>query len=170
MSTDQRTVAAPRGRTPGAGAGGTGGAAEAPPAAKSKKKPLVLVLAVVLAAAAAAYFFVLKPGGGEAEHAEPEHEEVVLGEVLAAEPVSLNLADGHYLRLGIALQLTAEVHGEVDTARAVDHAIALFSGRPVAEVSDPAVRDQLKAELAHQLEETYHGDVVDVYLTEYVTQ
>ena len=169
MSTDQRTVAAPRGRTPGAGAGASGGADEAAPAAKGKKK-LVLILAVVLAAAAAAYFFVLKPGGEEAHAAEPAHEEVELGEVLAAEPVSLNLADGHYLRLGIALQLTAEVHGEVDTARAVDHAIALFSGRPVTEVSDPAMREQLKAELAHQLEETYHGDVVDVYLTEYVTQ
>ena len=169
MSTDQRTAAPGRGRSTGVHAAGD--AADAPPpapAGKKKRLVLVLVVALVLAAAAAAYFLVLKPKGGEA--AEPAHEEVVLGEVLTVEPVSLNLADGHYLRLGIALQLTAEVHEEVDTARAVDQAIALFSGRPVAEVSDPAIREQLKGELAHQLAETYHGEVVDVYLTEYVTQ
>ena len=65
---------------------------------------------------------------------------------LTVEPVSLNLADGHYLRLGMALQLTAGRGDEApDTARALDLAIALFSGRTVAEVSDPATRDALDA-------------------------
>ena len=171
MSTTERVIVGGR-RPLGETARGTEAQAPEPePAApKKKKKVLVVVLAVVvlLAAAAGAYLFVLKPGGDPAEPAEPEP--VVLGEVLPVESVSLNLANGRYLRLGLALQLSAEVHGEVDTARALDQAIALFSGRDIAEVTDPAVRDQLVAELAHQLEETYHGEVVDVYLTEYVTQ
>ena len=104
--------------------------------------------------------------GGPTTTAPPEP-----GVMVTIEPLSLNLADGHYLRLGMALQLTEEVGEEApDTARALDLAIALFSGRTVAEVSDPATRDALTAELAHQLEETYEGEVMDVYLTNYVTQ
>jgi flagellar FliL protein len=172
MATEQRTIVG--GRKPlGQAAGRTTPEPEevAAPAKKGKGKLLILVGAlVVLALAAAAYFFLLAPKG-EAS-AEPEHEEVVLGEVLQVDPVSLNLAGGRYLRLGIALQLVegAGAHAPIDSARALDQAIALFSGRDIAAVSDPVVRDQLKAELVHQLEETYHGEVVDVYLTEYVTQ
>lgn len=171
MSTEQRVMSS-AGRVPtqGNGRGGAEAEAAAAPAKKKKGKLVVVVAVVVLALGAAAYFFLLAPGDDHAAEAEAAHEPVELGEVVQAESVSLNLADGHYLRLGIALQLTAEVHGEVNTAQALDHAIALFSGRKIAEVTDPATRDHLKAELVHKLEKTYHGDVVDVYLTEYVTQ
>lgn len=169
MSTEQRTIVA--GRKPlGQAAGRVPAQDEPTPEAPRGRKKLLLVVVgavLVLAVAAAAYLFLVAPSDGEAE---AEHEPVALGEVLQVEPVSLNLAGGRYLRLGIALQLTADVHEEVDTARALDQAIALFSGRDIAEVTDPAVRDELKAQLAHQLAETYHGEVVDVYLTEYVTQ
>jgi len=91
--------------------------------------------------------------------------------VVAVEPISLNLAEGHYLRLGFDLQLTADVGEETpDTGKAVDAAIALFSGRSVSEVSDPATREQLKTELLQQVEELYEGEVMDLYLTNYVTQ
>ena len=142
--------------------------AEAAPTKRPKKKLLLIVGAVVLLAGGAAAYLLLVKGGGGEPAAEPEP---VPGAVLTVDPVSLNLADGHYLRLGMALQLTEEVGEEApDTARALDLAIALFSGRTVAEVSDPATRDALTAELAHQLEETYEGEVMDVYLTNYVTQ
>ncbi len=175
MATEQRVIVG--GRKPLGQAAGRTGAPEAQaeperPAKKKRGKLLVVVGAVVaLVAAAAVYFFVLAPGGDE--HAEEEaHPPVELGEVMPVESVSLNLANGRYLRLGFALQLSAGAgaHGELDTARALDQAIALFSGRDIAEVTDPAVRDELTAELAHQLAETYHGEVVDVYLTYSVTQ
>jgi flagellar FliL protein len=172
MSTEQRVMVG--GRRPLSEAAGRGGAPKPeetpePPAKKGKKK-LVLIGGVValLAVAAAAWFLFLKPAPAEA--AEPEPEPVVLGEVVPVDSVSLNLANGRYLRLGFALQLSADVKEEVNTARAVDQAIALFSGRDIAEVSDPAVRDQLVTELTHELSETYEGEVLDVYLTEYVTQ
>ena len=170
MPIEQRVVS-------GAKIGGNkigGGSAPSTPAVEAKqptKKPrkrlLLVVGAVVLVAGGAAAYFLLGKGGGEPA-AEPAP---VPGAVLTVEPVSLNLAEGHYLRLGLALQLTEEAGEEApDTARALDLAIALFSGRTVAEVSDPATRDALTAELAHQLAEAYEGEVMDVYLTNYVTQ
>lgn len=157
------------------GAGKIGGAKIAPapepeaePVKKSPKKLLMVVGLVVLLAAGAAWWFLLRPGGAAAEPAvEPAPEK---GEVLEVEPISLNLADGHYLRLGFSLQLTADAHEAPDPAAAVDHAIALFSGRTVEEISDPASRAKLRDELAHELDEVYEGEVMAVYLTNYVTQ
>lgn len=136
---------------------------------KPSKKILIIAVAVVLVVAGAAYFFLLKPAGSDAPAAEPEP---IPGEVLTVEAVSVNLEGGHYLRLGLGLQLVeGGGHGTApDPAKALDLAIALFSGRTVAEVADPATREALKVELAAQLSEAYHGDVMDVYLTDYVTQ
>jgi flagellar FliL protein len=152
-----------------------GGAKEAPapepepaPKAGKKKKLLLIIGAAVLVLGGAAAYFLLGKGGGEAEAAEPEP---VPGEVLAVEPISMNLAQGHYLRLGFELQLTTDVGEHApEPGKAVDAAITLFSGRTMAEVSDPATRETLKAEFLHELEELYHGAVMDVYFTNYVTQ
>lgn len=95
---------------------------------------------------------------------------VELGTVQAVEPISINLAGGRYLRLGLGLQLTAEVAEDVDTVKALDLAIALFSQRPVEEISTPEGRNALKRELAAQLTEVYEGEVVDVYFSNFVYQ
>lgn len=167
MPIEQRIVNAPA-RPTSAPGGGIGSKKAAPEpveevAPKSRKKLVVILVAVLLAAGAAAYVFLFSGGEPEGE-AEP-----VPGEVLTVEAMSLNLADGRYLRLGLGLQLTEEVH-DIDSAKARDAAIALFSGRTVTEIADPATRDALKSELAHTLHEAYEGEVIDVYLTEYVTQ
>ena len=137
-------------------------------AKKGGRKKLVVIAVAVLVAAAAAWFFLLKPAPAEAD-AEPE---VVPGEVLPLEAISINLADGHYLKLGLALQLVegAGAHAPIDGSRAQDAAIALFSGREMAEVGDATHREELKAELRHTLEEGYHHEVIDVYYTSYVMQ
>ena len=71
---------------------------------KSKKKLLIIVLVAVLAlGGGGAYLFLGKGGGEPAAAPAPEK-----GAVLTIDPVSLNLAEGHYLRLGLALQLTDE--------------------------------------------------------------
>ncbi len=156
------------------GAKGAIGAKEPPapepaPATTSRKRLVVVVLVVVLVlGGAAAYYFLGVRGGAAEPAAEPEP---VAGAVVAVEPISMNLADGHYLRLGFELQLTEEAGEETpDTGKAVDAAIALFSGRSVSEVSDAAKREELKAELLHQIAELYEGEVMDLYLTNYVTQ
>lgn len=126
-----------------------------------KKKILILVLALALVGGAA--WFLLLRGPGEAE------AEAVPGEVVVLEPVQINLAEAHYLRIGVALQLV-EGAEELDGSKALDAVIELFSGRRVEEVTRPAGRTKLKKELTHQLEESYHGDVMGVYFTEFVTQ
>lgn len=170
--TEQRVVAS----KPKIGARPTSPSVAPEPAEETKgkkggKKKLLIVALVVLLAGGAAYWFLLKPtppaDGAAAVVEEPAPEP---GAVLVVEPISLNLADGHYLRIGLGLQLTADVAEEPDTARALDLVVALFSQRPVAEVITTEGREALKAELLTQLEEAYEGEVMDVYFTDYVTQ
>ena len=126
---------------------------------KRSKLKLVLVLVAVLAVlGGVAKFVVLAPEG------EPKP-----GEVVALEATQVNLAEGHYLRIGIALQLVEGGH-EVDGSKALDAAIEVFSGLPVADVLRPGRREQLREQLMELLEERYHGDVMEVYFTEFVTQ
>jgi len=131
---------------------------------KGKKKKLLIGLLVVVLGAAAAWWFVLKPAPVEAE---PEP-----GEVLALEPIQINLSGGHYLRLGLALQASADAggHGPLDGSKALDSAIELFSGLPMEEVTQPVQRQRLKEELMHELDERYHGEVLEIYFTDFVTQ
>ncbi|MDO9498353.1 MAG: flagellar basal body-associated FliL family protein [Nocardioides sp.] len=141
----------------------------APPAAEpeeqgkggGRKKILLILLAVALVGGAA-WFFLLRPSGGAEAEAVP-------GEVVVLEPVQINLAESHYLRIGVALQLVEGAH-EIDGSMALDAVIEIFSGRRAAEVTKPAGRHKLKIELTEALEESYHGEVMGVYFTEFVTQ
>jgi flagellar FliL protein len=85
------------------------------------------------------------------------------------EPIQVNLAGGHYLKIGIALQLTAAAH-EADGSAALDATIDLFSGKDMSELTRPESREKLKHELEKELEHAYHGDVMGVYFTDFVTQ
>jgi len=134
--------------------------AAAAPAKKSKKK-LFIIVGVVLAAAAA-YFFLLKPSGAAANVKKP-------GELVAMEPIQINLADGHYLRLGITLQMTSDAK-ESDGSKALDSAIGVFSGVPQDRLLSAKARDRLKDELLQRLDKRYDGTVMDIYFTDFVTQ
>lgn len=138
---------------------------------KSSSKTLVfLIVLLALVNLAVLAFLVLRPGAQAP--VEPTAEPTVqVGEVVADESaLSVNLARGHFLRIGFALQLSAEVE-EVDLAEARDAVIDLYSGREMGEVNSPEGRKSLKAALLADLNERYgEGSVLDVYLTEYVTQ
>ena len=143
------------------------------PAKKGHGKLVVVlvVLLVVVVLAAGAVVFLLRGKAQAAGPAAPAPTPTpVAGNVLDIDPVSVNLADGHYLRLGLALQLSTDVTEDPDPARALDLAIALYSGQSVDDVSAPATRDKLKGELLGELQQTYGPGVMDVYLTDYVTQ
>jgi len=137
---------------------------EAP--AKGGKKKLLLILAVVLVAAAgAAYFFLFSGGSAEAE-------EPVEGEVLVIEPVAVNLAGGGYLKIGLALQFAEGAgggHGSgPDGTKATDLVISTFSQAQPADVN--GAREALKEALEQKIIEAYHGEVMEIRYTEYVTQ
>jgi flagellar protein FliL len=137
-----------------------------------RKKLLVVGLVAVLALAGAAYFF-LFAGSGEASAEEP-----VAGEVLPLESIAVNLAGGGYLKVGIALQLTEAAAGGghggggVDGSKALDLVISTYSQAQPGDVV--GARDALKEALEQKIVEAYtedgHEMVMDVYLTEYVTQ
>lgn len=135
--------------------------AAAEPDAKGRGLKKILILVVVLAVAGAAvWWFLLKPSPPK----EPEP-----GEVVTLEPIQVNLADGHYLRVGLALQLTADAH-EADGSKALDAVIDLFSGVDQAELVKSAQRHEFKEHLEEKLHHDYHGEVMEVYFTEFVTQ
>lgn len=137
------------------------GAAEEEPK-KGGKKKLIIVAVLVLALGGGGYWFFLKPKG------PPPPPEP--GEVLVMEPVQINLEGGHYLRIGIALQMTNAVAHAPDGSKALDATIELFTGLDMNDLTDPKERHKLKEELMETLEHEYHGDVMGVYFTEFVTQ
>ncbi|MFL6105891.1 MAG: flagellar basal body-associated FliL family protein [Marmoricola sp.] len=137
------------------------GAAAAEPPAKGGKKKIVIILVAVL---------VLGGGGGYYMFGRPKPVGPPKpGVVVKLDPIQINLASEHYLRIGIALQLVAGVK-EADGSKALDATIELFSGLPMAEVNDGKKRDELKKELVKELEERYEKEVMGVYFTELVTQ
>jgi len=123
----------------------------------------------VLAIGAGAYFFLFS-GSGEAE-AEPAAE---AGETwLPIDAVAINLAGGSYLKLGLALQFTAEYdaageEGDPDGSKALDLAIAEFSGAALSDVQTN--REAMKEALQESIVKAYDEDVYAIYYTEYVTQ
>lgn len=125
-----------------------------------RRKKLVVVVLLLVLLGGAGYWFLAPADPPPAP--EP-------GEVVSLEPIQVNLSGGHYLRVGIALQASADAH-EVEGSKALDATIAVFSGRPLEEVMSPPRREALRGELLEAVDEAYHGDVLDVYFTEYVTQ
>ena len=142
-------------------------AAEAP---KGKKKLLVIVVPLLLVLVAA-WYLVLGPGSGGSE-AEEKPEEPALGEVIALEPITMNLADGRLLKVGLALQLPdppASDH-EIGGSVALDEAIAFLGEHTYAQLAAPAARQEAKKELSHRVAERYHEEVLGIYFTEFVMQ
>ncbi|MGX6608188.1 flagellar basal body-associated FliL family protein [Micromonosporaceae bacterium Da 78-11] len=141
--------------------------AEAPK--KSKKMLMIIVIAlVVLAGGGGGAFFMLS--GDKAEAKTPEK-----GVVTAIDSaLTINLADGHYLKLAFSLQQTADAAEAVDTSEALELAIDEYTGKTVAELSTEKGRTDLKAELLKHIVAAYTTDgtqeVMDIYYTQFVTQ
>ncbi len=137
------------------------------------KKKLIMIVVPVLLVVVAAWYFVLGPGSGSGE-AEEKPKEVELGEVVALEPITMNLADGRLLKVGLALQLPLEPpaggHGEVSGSVALDEAIAFLGEHTYDQLAAPAARQAAKKELSHRVNERYHHGVLEVYFTEFVMQ
>ena len=127
-----------------------------------RKKKVLVVLLVLALVGAATWWFLLRPASAE-EAPNP-------GAVVQLEAIQVNLADGHYLRIGIALQATDEVEEELDGSKALDATIELFTGERQEQLARKPYRDELKEKLEHRLEEAYEGEVMQVYFTDFVTQ
>ncbi len=144
--------------------------AEADGAKAAVGKSRLLLLALPVVALLAGWFFLLGPGAGSGEAVAKEPEP---GEVLELEPITMNLADGRLLKIGLALQFVVpdgEAHGEPSGSKALDEAISFLGSHTYAQLAAPAGREAAKAELAKRVEERYHHDVMAIYFTEFVMQ
>jgi flagellar FliL protein len=136
--------------------------------AKGGKKKLLVIVAVLLVAVGAGAYFFLFSGSGDAKAAPPEK-----GAVVALDPIAVNLAGGGYLKIGIALQLTADAGEESpDGSEALDLVISTYSQANPTDVI--TARDALKEAVEKKIVDAYKEDgteiVMGIYLTQYVTQ
>ncbi|WP_250028089.1 flagellar basal body-associated FliL family protein [Paractinoplanes maris] len=142
-------------------------AADAPK--KSKKMLMIIVIAavVLLGGGGAGAFFMMK---GDTAEAAP-----VKGTVVALDDaMTINLADGHYLKLNFSLQQTADAAEDVDTSEARELAIDEYTGKTLAELSTEKGREELKSELTAKIVKAYTEEdkkmVMGIYYTSFVTQ
>jgi flagellar FliL protein len=146
------------------------GAAEAPKKSKKKMLMIIAIALVVLGGGGAGAFIMLK---GDKAEAKPEPKK---GIVTAIEnDLTINLADGHYLKLGFALQETEDAGTEaVDTSEAINLAIDQYTGKSVAELSTEKGRETAKSELLEKIKKAYAENdtqtIMDIYYTAFVTQ
>jgi flagellar FliL protein len=128
----------------------------------SKKKLIIIAVVVLLAAAGGVKFFVL---GGSGAPPKPQP-----GAVLKLDSMNVNLADNHYLKIGLALQTTTKASADIDGSRALDIALSQLSGRKMEDLAVPAKREKAKEALVEAISKAYEGEIMDVYLTEFVMQ
>ena len=143
-----------------------------------------LVPAIVLAAGLAAGGYFMGGGGGEAvaagEVAEVEDAAPEPGATVGLEPITVNLDGGRFLRVGVAFRMSAEFeavddHGEyhfdgADQGRLRDQLIAMFAGRSSSSLVGAGQLDEIKAELLERANTLFEGEVLEVYLTDFVMQ
>ncbi|MFC3689216.1 flagellar basal body-associated FliL family protein [Aquipuribacter hungaricus] len=146
----------------------------APRAGRKKKFVGALVLLVALLGAGGGGFVMFTGGAGD-EAAVEEEPEPEPGAVVALDPVTINLAEGRYLQVGIALQEAmpeggGEEEEKLDGSHALDILISTLSGRAITDLQSTEQRDAVKADLVEQIGEAYHGEVYDVYFTSFVMQ
>jgi flagellar FliL protein len=140
---------------------------------KSKKMLMIIIIAavVLVGGGAGGYFFFFKADAAAAAEPAP-----VKGAVVTIEnPLTINLSDAHYLKLGFAMQMTEEAGTEaVDTAEALDLAIDQYTGMEIAELETEKGREKAKDELLEKIEKAYNVDkkhlVMGIYFTSFVTQ
>ena len=168
------------------------GSEQSPGAMKSSSNNLVPAIVVAVGLIVGGFLFGGGKGGPEtppaaaAAPAEAAHtstaEVATHGPVQNLEPITLNLADGHFLKIGLALQL-AEVEGgghgaaeELPPAKALDIAIAQLGQHTMDELASPKGRELVKKKLSDQVAKAYIDPetntsvVTKVYFTEFVMQ
>jgi flagellar FliL protein len=164
----------------------------APPAPEKKKMdPKILAIGGVVLLALV-YFMFLKPKPAANDAAPPTAAgapitagNVKLGDleniphdgpVVALSSITVNLADGKFLRVGVALQLgkAGSSDGTIDPpsygARALDSTISVMSTYTATDLTDAKGRLKAKERLARTIVARYGGDVLGIYFTDFVMQ
>ncbi|GAA3260375.1 flagellar basal body-associated protein FliL [Dactylosporangium siamense] len=138
---------------------------------KGGKKKLIMILAIVLVALGGGGYggylmFAPKPAAAV--------EKLVAGVVVPLDAVTINLADGHYLKLKMTLQATDKAAEAPDGSKALDAAISLFSNMDSKELLTNEGREKYKTQLKEKVIVAYtvskEKEIMDVYYTTFVIQ
>jgi flagellar basal body-associated protein FliL len=156
-----------------------------------KKKPVVLIGLCVALAGVGYMLGGRKAGAGEAAAptttivqlegcAEGTDATTAGHHTHDLESMSVNLADGHYLRVTVSLGLCPgvvapstdgkEVAGAINVAPAKDIIVSTLSGNSMESLSDPEGREDLKELLIQRLAAEYPEEIHEVYFLEFVMQ
>ncbi|MDQ2678150.1 MAG: flagellar basal body-associated FliL family protein [Actinomycetota bacterium] len=144
----------------------------APPAKKRSNLIPALILAVGLLGAGFMVSTAMKGGDTTDEAAAAE---IVPGEIVQLEPMTLNLTDGRYLRLGLAVELVDGVPGSEwvehgGSSRYMDLIIDRVGERSGEEIVGPGGREELKELLRDGGAELFAEEFSEIYVTEFIVQ
>jgi flagellar FliL protein len=97
------------------------------------------------------------------------------GAVFKLDAIPINLADGHYAKVGMALQLSAAVNAELfkeesEAYKASDVLISIVGGRDKAEFNSPQALEALKEKITAEVRPKFECEVLEVLFTEFVIQ
>lgn len=161
--------------------------AEEPGANGAAGKGRIVPVAMMSVAIAVAGYFV---GGGASSSSSTSPVETVVvvttepvvERVVTLDPVNVNLADGRYLRVGIAMGIAhsedelleaaagAETATTEPAAPAADLVLSTFAGKTFEQLASAAGRDEARAAIQDGLREFYGEEVIAVFFTEFVMQ
>lgn len=162
---------------------------------KGGKGKLIIIAVIVIALAAGAYVVGTKSAApaqsatdestttttiplidGCTEEPEPGAPE----KLVDLPQMSINLADGHYLRVSVSLGICADVvfpvnaetgkEEELKSAPALDIIVSTLSGLSMDELSTSEGRNEVKESLLEKISAVYRAVVYEVYFLEFVMQ
>jgi flagellar protein FliL len=143
---------------------------------KKKKKRGLMVPAIIVAVGLLGGGYLMSQKTAKKTTASKDKSAALAlpkGPILTIDPTTVNLADGHFLEVGLGLQvdnakdLTAVTN---DEALALNVAIAQFSKDTMAQLSPGLKRNAAQTVLAKQLARTFDKKVTAVYFTDFVMQ
>ncbi len=134
------------------------------PKKKSKKK-LIIILVIVLVIGGVGYKMFGSKSAAPKTPPPPKP-----GVVVAMTDTTLNLTDGHFLKIKLGLQTVVGAPADLDTSKAADLMISEFTGQTMAALSTADGRNKLKADLLTKIEAAYPKEIMDIYFTDFVMQ
>jgi len=145
---------------------------------KSGKSNLVPAIVLAVGIAVGGYFMggsgTPACTGKDCAAAEAKAEEKPPGQIATMDPLSVNLADEHFLKVGVAVQLAegieASEFAKGDISKVKDMLIDLLAGEHMEVLQTPEGRAKIKEELKKRSEKAFEGNVLDVYFTDFVMQ
>ncbi len=147
------------------------------PAQKGGKKMIITIAAtavIVLLAAGLVFKMVLGPKEPAKDLTKEPGAVVNLKDAM-----TLNLADGKYLKMGLALQLSEEATQKAggekalaafDGSKARDAAIGVLGHYTMEQLLKPDNKEKAQNLLSKEVNERYEGQVIKVYFTDFVMQ